>query len=177
MDKQEQAQPQSPQPPAHAKLLSISGKLRRQIDEVEKTVAQSLGYYCAGMAPDMSRQLSRVLEKVKGLYVTTHELDAVKHEVSDMLSQLKRYKRENDDLQKEREGLINQLAALTEGLVGDMGTPEREGPGQEASKKLDGQNVTEGAQAKVTPENEGRGSGKSDMQITEEEGIMELEEN
>ncbi len=81
--------PCSPHPPAHAKLFAISNKLRKQVDEIEKTVAQSLGYCYVVMQPNMMQQVSQVLDKTKGLHMAIKKIDIVKSEVSDVVSHLK----------------------------------------------------------------------------------------
>ncbi len=141
------ATPYSPgQPPVHAKLLAISNKMRKQVDEIEKTVAQSLGYCYAGMQPNMMQQLSQVLDKMKGLHIAIKEIDIVKSEVSDMVSQLKKLKREHADLFQERQVLLTQLVDLNAGLEDDDFTEDenKKAPEQEhATPKKESAQKTE----------------------------------
>ncbi len=136
--------------PPQATLFAISNKIRRQVDEIEKTVAQSLGYCYAGMQPNMMQQLSQVLDKIKSLHMAIKEIDIVKSEVSDMVSHLKKIKREHADLIQEREVLLSQLVALNDGLEDDFKQDEHNTYGTADSQQKDATNKKPSAKKTAT---------------------------
>ena len=77
--------PGTPQPPPHAKMFICLRNVKAQLEDIERSVAQTLGYFCAGLQNDITKNLTSVLDKVRRLQVSFTEFDAIKHDVAYLL--------------------------------------------------------------------------------------------
>lgn len=156
------------------------------MEEIEKSIAQAIGYYSAGMMPDCMKTLPEALQKMKLMKPTLQELDGLKQEVADLVSQLKQEKKAVQEMKEEKDDILKRLKEFEkvlddEGISGDeepkakrtLFVPKDDGKGSNTGKpkkeaaigdlkNRDGDESLEDAQSNEAEENVAQKDNKED---------------
>lgn len=91
-------------PPPHGRLLQVTQKLKRDVEEIQLCAAQALGFHTASVAVKIPEALTAIIQKVSAIQANLGLLDEIRTEMSALYSELRstkaqlRSKEESADL-------------------------------------------------------------------------------
>lgn len=78
-----------PKPPPHGRLLHITQKLKRDVEEIQLSAAQTLGFHTAGVDGKIPDALTAIIQKGSAMQANIGLLDEVRREMSALYNELR----------------------------------------------------------------------------------------
>lgn len=81
-----------PKPPPHGRLLQVTQKLKRDVEEIQLCAAQALGFHTASVASKIPEALTAIIQKVSAMQANIGLLDEIRREMSARYNELRSIK-------------------------------------------------------------------------------------